>query len=82
MDHVAITDQRGARALSEASTRVDLVSVHVPSNLSREMKACVALRQGLVRSRTILVNGIRGWMRSHLLGPISCHPETFTERSP
>ena len=36
-------DQRDARKLSEVSTRIDLPSVHVPSELSRERK-CVFRR--------------------------------------
>ncbi len=38
------TDVRDARCLSEASVRIELGSVHVPSMLAREMKAVCTAR--------------------------------------
>jgi transposase len=58
------TDQRDARALSEASCRIDLPSVHVPSAWARETKSLCSMRDGLVASRTMLINTVRGWMRA------------------
>jgi transposase len=58
------TDQRDARALSEASCRMDLPSVHIPSAWSRETKSLCGMRDGLVHARTMLVNTVRGWLRA------------------
>ena len=57
------TDQRDARALSEASCRIELPSVHIPSAWARETKSLCSMRDGLVQSRTMLINTVRGWMR-------------------
>ena len=57
------TDQRDARKLSEVSSRVDLPSVHVPSQLSRDRKALCNSRQVLVDVRTKLINHVRGYLR-------------------
>jgi transposase len=74
------TDVRDARCLSEASVRMDLGSVHVPSAHARELKAVCTLRDALVRSRTVLVNGVRGWMRGQLLRVGCGSTPTFTRR--
>lgn len=74
------TDVRDARCLSEASVRMELGSVHVPSAHARELKAVCTLRDALVRSRTVLVNGVRGWMRGQLLRVGSGSTPTFTRR--
>lgn len=58
------TDQRDARVLSEVSTRIDLPSVHVPSQLSRQRKALCSSREALVSTRTKLINHCRGWLRT------------------
>lgn len=58
------TDRRDAQILSEVSTRIDLVSVHVPSPLSRELKSMCGMREVLVRSRTRIINCLRGWLRT------------------
>jgi transposase len=58
------TDQRDARNLSESSCRMDLPSVHIPSAQSRERKTICGMREGLVHSRTLLINTVRGWMRA------------------
>jgi transposase len=60
-------DQRDARKLSEASTRIDLPSVHVPSEKSRQRKALCNSRKNLVEARTKLVNYVRGQLRMQAL---------------
>jgi transposase len=66
--HGIKTDRRDAQALSEVSCRIDLPSVHVPSQWSREMKSMCGMRESLVHARTQLVNTIRGWLRGQLKG--------------
>jgi transposase len=62
-------DVRDARNLSEASCRMEhLPSVHVPTQNSRDRKSMCALREGLISSRTKLVNGVRGWLRGQGIG--------------
>src|SRR5260370_352973 len=63
-DRQTKTDQRDARALSEVSTKVDLVSVHIPSQATRELKALSTARESLVAARTQLINSLRGWQRT------------------
>lgn len=58
------TDQRDAQVLSEVSCRVDLPSVHIPRPEARAAKTLCGMRDGLVRSRTLLVNTVRGWLRT------------------
>ena len=74
------TDRRDARILSEVSTRIDLPSVHIPSDVSRTWKSACTAREALVTSRTQLINTVRGWMRSHLLKTRSGTPATFPDR--
>jgi transposase len=57
------TDERDARSLSEASCRMDLPSVHIPSLPSRQRKTQCGMREALVASRTQLINTVRGWTR-------------------
>jgi transposase len=59
------TDQRDARVLSEVSCRVDLPSVHIPGEQSRERKTICGMRDALVGARTKVINTVRGWMRGH-----------------
>jgi transposase len=59
-------DQRDARALSEVSCRIDLPSVHIPSELSRTLKSSCGSREILVETRTKLINNVRGWLRTRL----------------
>jgi transposase len=76
------TDTRDARALSELSCRMEtLPRVHVPSAASRERKSMLAARDALVKSRTLLINSVRGWMRTCLLQVTSGKSETFPERA-
>ena len=60
------TDQRDARVLSEVSCRIELPSVHIPSEMSRELKSFCGSREILVESRTKLINNVRGWLRTQL----------------
>jgi transposase len=59
-------DQKDAQTLSEVSCRIDLPSVHVPSELSRELKSICGTREALIGTRTKLVNNVRGWLRTKL----------------
>jgi len=59
-------DQRDARTLSEVSCRIDLPSVHVPSELARELKTMCGNRESLIECRTRLINNVRGWLRAQL----------------
>lgn len=58
------TDVRDARVLSEASVRMDLPSVHVPTISAREGKAMCNARDVLIRARTMLINATRGYLRT------------------
>src|SRR6266849_3370986 len=53
-----------ARVLSQASSRIELPSVHIPSTTSREWKALSTSREALVRARTQLISTIRCYVRS------------------
>jgi transposase len=74
------TDRRDARALSEASCRMDLPSVHIPSAWSRETKSLCSMRDGLVHSRTLLINTVRGWLRAQRVVVASGDVRTFPAR--
>jgi transposase len=60
------TDLRDARALSEVSRRIDLPSVHIPSEAARFARSVLCSRQIMVESRTKLINHVRGWMRTQI----------------
>jgi transposase len=74
------TDRRDAQILSEVSCRIDLPSVHVPSELARQRRMMCTAREQLVASRTALINCVRGWSRTVLLKIASCEPSVFTQR--
>jgi transposase len=74
------TDQRDSRALSEASCRIDLPSVHIPARQSRDRKTMLSMHDVLVTSRTAMINAARGWMRTQLVQCRTGAPETFTTR--
>jgi transposase len=74
------TDRKDAQALSLASCRVELQSVHVRSLQSRQLQSQLAMRRNLVNSRTMLINGMRGWMRTILLRAKTGIPATFHTR--
>lgn len=58
------TDKRDAQKLSEVSTRIDLPSVHIPSQRSRQLKTVLGMREVLIGSRTKLINNVRGYFRT------------------
>ena len=71
------TDQRDARKLSEVSTRIDLPSVHIPSEQSRERKALCNSRGVLLHARTKLINHVRSRLRTHAVVITKRNPSTF-----
>jgi transposase len=72
-------DIRDARVLSEASCRIDLPSVHIPSSVSQEVKAICVSREALVKARTQLVSRVRSYVRSRI-GPIRATPDSLPKR--
>lgn len=75
------TDRRDAQILSEVSSRIDLPSVHIPSETSRAWKSTCTAREALVSSRTMLINSVRGWMRQSLIKLSLGGVTTFVERA-
>jgi transposase len=73
-------DVRDARLLSETSCRMELPSVHLPSTSSRERKALCTAREALVSARTLLVNSVRGYLRTILVRVPGRGTETFPQR--
>lgn len=74
------TDLRDARVLSEVSTRIDLPSVHIPSDIARERRTICGMREQLIGACVSLINCVRGWARGHLLKIRSGETITFPER--
>jgi transposase len=74
------TDRRDAQMLSEVSCRIDLPTVHLPTQLARERRNRCAVREELVAVRTALVNCVRGWTRTLLLKFPSGVTATLTKR--
>jgi transposase len=74
------TDVRDARLLSEASCRMELPAVHVASMAARELKAFLTARDSLVSSRTLVVNSVRGILRTQLVRPRSGGIDSFPRR--
>jgi transposase len=74
------TDLRDARKLSEVSTRIDLPSVHIPSEQARELRSLVRSREMLVSSRTRMINHVRGWLRTQLVKLRGGATATFPDR--
>ena len=72
-------DVRDAQVLSEVSAKVDLMSVHIPSELSRERKARCTAREALVEARTKLVNTVRSLLRQHVK-QVRCTPNSMPEK--
>jgi transposase len=70
-------DHRDARTLSEASCRIELPSVHIPSTVSQEVKAICVSREALIKTRTQLVNRVRSDVRSRLGQPLRSTPESL-----
>lgn len=80
-EHGVKTDKRDARALSKASCRMELESVHIPAQSSREAKALLNSRQTLVEARTKLINTVRGTLRGQVLTPGKGVATTFPTRT-
>jgi len=84
------SDRSDARTLSEVSCRIDLPSVHIPSQQARDRKTMCGMRDGLVECRTKLINTVRGWLRAESRrlrsGDVATLPsrvrETVKERPP
>lgn len=70
-------DRRDARALSEASCRIELPSVHIPSTVSQEVKAICVSREALIKTRTQLVSRVRSYVRSRRGAPLKATPESL-----
>jgi transposase len=73
------TDRRDAEALSSASCRIDLPSVHIPSHESRALKAQCQSRDLLLGARTMFINRVRAWLRSDGR-TVRATPATFAAR--
>jgi transposase len=73
-------DQKDARVLSEVSCRIELPSVHVPTELARTLKSLSGSRELLIAMRTKVINNVRGWMRTQLLRLRSGTTTTFATR--
>lgn len=74
------TDRRDAQVLSEVSCRIDLPSVHVPSQQARQRKTMCGMREALVGARTKLLNTVRGWLRAEGRRPRGGDVATFPAR--
>jgi transposase len=74
------SDRRDAQVLSEVSARIELPSVHVPSQSSRQRKALCASREALISVRTLLINHCRGWQRTQARRIRSGSSTTFVAR--
>ena len=74
------SDQRDARALSAASCRVELPSVHLASPTARARKTLCSTRDALVGARTQTINTVRGWLRQQGMRPRSGEAESFPKR--
>jgi transposase len=74
------TDRRDAQALSEVSTRIDLPSVHIPSQRARELRAMCGARDRLLSAQTQLINFVRAWLRGEGLRIRSGATETYAKR--
>jgi transposase len=72
-------DVRDARTLSEASCRIDLPSVHIPSVSSQEVKAICVSRETLIKARTQLVSRVRSYVRSRV-GPLRATPDSLPKK--
>jgi len=74
------TDRRDAQKLSEVSCRIDLPSVHVPSQQARQRKTMCGMREALVGARTKLLNTVHGWLRAEGRRPRAGEVTTFSAR--
>jgi transposase len=78
--HGLKNDVRDARTLSEASCRIDLPSVHLPSSTSQEVKAICVSREALVKTRTQLIGRVRSYVRGRLGRPLRATPESLPKK--
>jgi transposase len=74
------TDLRDARKLSEVSTRIDLPSVHIPTQEVRELRSMLRSRETQLSARTMLNNSVKGWLRTMLWKPRTGTPATLPDR--
>jgi len=74
------TDRRDAQILSHVSCRIDLPSVHIRSHASRQTQTRCGIRDRLVQARTLWINNVRGWMRTHLVRIPTGTTSTFSKR--
>lgn len=61
------TDRRDAQVLSEVSCKVELRSVHIPSEQARAWRSICNARDALVASRTKLINTVKSQLRCKLV---------------
>lgn len=73
-------DQRDAQQLSDASCRIEVPSVHVPSREARELRSACGSRDVLISTRTRIINNVRGWMRTELWRIRSGRTSSFADR--
>jgi transposase len=59
---------------------MELPTVHIPSEASRERKSACGMREALVGSRTQLINTVRGWLRGRGGAVRTGATETFPAR--
>jgi transposase len=74
------SDRRDAQVLSEVSCRIDLPSVHVPSQAARDAKTMLGRRDAMVATRTKLINTVRGWLRATARRPRGGSSSSFARR--
>lgn len=77
------TDERDARCLAQLG-RVDpelLAPVHARSEESQQALAVVRCREGLVKTRTMLINQVRGTVKSFGARLPGCSAESFARRA-
>lgn len=74
------TDQRDAALLSEVSCRINLPSVHIPSETSRQRKSLNKSRERLLAARTMLINNVRGWLRTQSITIQGRYAATFAAK--
>ena len=74
------TEVRDAQVLSDVSTKIDLASVHVPSELAKERRMRCTAREAMVEARVQLVNSVRGYLRQRVLH-VRCTSETLPRKA-
>ena len=73
-------DVRDARVLSEASCRIELPSVHIPTVIAQEVKAICVSREALIKTRTQLVGRVRSYVRARVGRVLRATPESLPKR--